>query len=110
MKNTEEQIISKVNSKKDIKFYDSNVNFKIEEQKNIYNPESKIIIPYDATSNIFYMNDNISKIQSVFRGYMKRKEFKSNFFEKKNINHNQTIKEAFTQTSSNQNNLDIDNY
>ena len=109
VKNTEEQIISKINTKKDIKFYDPNVNFKIEEQNNIYNPESKIIIPYDATSNIFYMNDNISKIQSVFRGYMKRKEFKSNLFEKKNINHNQTIKEAFTQTSSNQNNLDIDN-
>ena len=43
----------------------------------------QIIISYNASSNIFFVNDNITKIQSNYRGYKKRKEIKSKLFEYK---------------------------
>ena len=53
------------------------------------------------------MNYNITKIQSVFRGYVKRKDIKSKLFEKKISNIQ--IKEELTKSSTSPNNIEFDN-
>ena len=44
-----------------------------------------LIIPYNAFNNIFFIVENIIKIQSFFRGYKLREVYKSKVAENKNI-------------------------
>ena len=100
-------ICLRANIKEGISFSDLDLSNKNLEEKDENNFKNQIIVPYDASSNIFFMNYNISKIQSVFRGYLKRKEIKSKLFEKKMSNHQ--IKEAPTKSSTSPNNIEFDN-
>ena len=100
-------ICLRANIKEGISFSDLDLSNKNLEEKDENNFKNQIIVPYDASSNIFFMNYNISKIQSVFRGYLKRKEIKSKLFEKKMSNHQ--IKEAPTKSSTSPNNIEFEN-
>ena len=100
-------ICLRTNINKGITYIDSNsLNKKKEEKEEDYQIR-QMIIPYNANSNIFFRNYNITKIQSFFRGYLKRKEIKSKLFEKKITNQN--LKEVPTKSSTIQNNLHIEN-
>ena len=100
-------ICLRTNINKGITFIDSNsLNKKKEEKEEDYQIR-QMIIPYNANSNIFFRNYNITKIQSFFRGYLKRKEIKLKVFEKKITNQN--LKEVPTKSSTIQNNLHIEN-
>ena len=100
-------ICLRANINEGISFSDINLPDKNLEENNENNFKKQIIVPYDASSNIFFMNYNISKIQSVFRGYLKRKEIKSKLFEKKISNIQ--IKEELTKSSTSPNNIEFDN-
>ena len=51
----------------------------------ISNKSMNLIIPYNAFNNIFFIVENIIKIQSFFRGYKLREVYKSKVAENKNI-------------------------
>ena len=106
--NISQPICLRTNINKGIKFIDSNSLKKKQGENEEDISIRQLIIPYNATSNIFFLNYNIIKIQSIFRGYQKRKEIKSKSVDKK-FTINQNIKEVPTKSSTNQNNLDIDN-
>ena len=106
-------ICLRTNINKGITYIDSNsLNKKKEEKEEDYQIR-QMIIPYNANSNIFFRNYKITKIQSFFRGYLKRKEIKSQLFEKKITNQN--LKEVPTNSSTiqkhieNNNNTEINN-
>ncbi len=107
VKTSSNPICLRANIKEGISFSDLDLSNKNFEEKDENNFKKQVIVPYDASSNIFFMNYNISKIQSVFRGYLKRKEIKSKLFEKKMSNHQ--IKEAPTKSSTSPNNIEFDN-
>ena len=100
-------ICLRANINEGISFSDINLPDKNLEENNENNFKKQIIVPYDASSNIFFMNYNITKIQSVFRGYVKRKDIKSKLFEKKISNIQ--IKEELTKSSTSPNNIEFDN-
>ena len=100
-------ICLRANINEGISFSDINLPDKNLEENNENNFKNQIIVPYDASSNIFFMNYNITKIQSVFRGYIKRKDIKSKLFEKKISNIQ--IKEELTKSSTSPNNIEFDN-
>ena len=100
-------ICLRANINEGISFSDINLPDKNLEENNENNFKKQIIVPYDASSNIFFMNYNITKIQSVFRGYIKRKDIKSKLFEKKISNIQ--IKEELTKSSTSPNNIEFDN-
>ena len=100
-------ICLRANIKEGISFSDLDLSNKNLEEKDENNFKNQIIVPYDASSNIFFMNYNITKIQSVFRGYVKRKDIKSKLFEKKISNIQ--IKEELTKSSTSPNNIEFDN-
>ena len=100
-------ICLRANINEGISFSDINLPDKNLEESNENNFKKQIIVPYDASSNIFFMNYNITKIQSVFRGYVKRKDIKSKLFEKKISNIQ--IKEELTKSSTSPNNIEFDN-
>ena len=106
-------ICLRTNINKGITLIDSNsLNKKKEEKEEDYQIR-QMIIPYNANSNIFFRNYKITKIQSFFRGYLKRKEIKLKVFEKKITNQN--LKEVPTNSSTiqkhieNNNNTEINN-
>ena len=100
-------ICLRANINEGISFSDINLPDKNLEESNENNFKKQIIVPYDASSNIFFINYNITKIQSVFRGYVKRKDIKSKLFEKKISNIQ--IKEELTKSSTSPNNIEFDN-
>ena len=88
------------------------INKKYLDEDDINEFKKQIIISYNANSNIFFLNDNITKIQSHFRGFKQRKEIKSKLFEQR-LMLSQRLelisKGSINNTNNNNNLLEIEN-
>ena len=79
------------------------------ENSKVSNKSLNLIIPYNAFNNIFFIVENIIKIQSFYRGYKLREVFKSKLAENKNIVVQIPLNINLTKLSTTENNENTNN-